>query len=217
MIPTTFKPFRPIFWAAMFLFIGSGCVRTIQPVLKDEQVVTDNRFLGSWVGENGKASGEVSATDDHKGYKLLYTDEQGKQANLLLRLGKIGDMLIAESTIEDPAPDASDVYKVHLLPLHSFMVVKEGTASRLVLKLMDPEWLAKFIDAHPTELAIVRPSKEDLIISASTDDFQNFLIHHASDDGAFGNDAVFVRPGDPTTRSSADTATAPTGISPAPK
>jgi hypothetical protein len=200
------KQSRVMYCVALLLCMAGGCVRSIQPILKDEQVFTDDHFLGSWVSSDGKTSGEVTATDDHKKYNLLYTDEHGKQAKLLVRLGKIGDMTIAESTTDDPAPDASDVYKMHLLPLHCFMVVKSATQARLVLKAMDSDWFSKYMKAHTTELAVTG-DKDAFLVTASTDDFQAFLIRHAKDDGAYGDDGIFVRPGDPTTRPIAAPAT----------
>jgi len=197
--------------AVLLLCLGSGCVRSIQPILKDSQVTTDDRLLGNWVTSDGKKSGVVTSADDHKGYKVVYTDQDGKEAPLTVQLGKIGDMTVAECTV-DPAPlhDLSDIYTLHLLPLYSFAVVEE-MAPRLVLNSMDSDWLKKYIDAHPSELAIISPPGNDslLVISATTDDFQKFLLRHAKDDGFFGSDTTFVRPGDPTTRPSATPTTTP--------
>lgn len=192
----------PIYWAAVLLCLGSGCVRSIQPILKDEQVFNDDRFLGSWVAKDGKTGGVVTATDDHKGYKLLYADENGKQADLLIRLGKVGDLTIAESSIADPAPEGSDAYKLHLLPLHSFMVV-DKVEPQLAIKTVDSGWLAKYVAAHPGELATAALDKDNLIISAPTDDFQAFLLRHEKDDGIWTDEGIYVRPGDPSTQPSA--------------
>jgi hypothetical protein len=65
--------------------------------------------------------------------------------------------------------------------------------------MMDPDWLQKYVDAHPAELATYRPDKDTLLITAKTEDFQAFLLRHERDDGAFGDDVAFTRPGDPTT------------------
>ncbi len=55
----------------------------------------------------------------------------------MVRLGKIGDMTVADSTTNGPIiPNASDVYAAHLLPLHSFVLIKQ-TNPTLVIKLMD--------------------------------------------------------------------------------
>jgi hypothetical protein len=89
------------------------------------------------------------------------------------------------------------------------MVVKQMDPHRLVLKLMDPGWMKAYADDHPNELA-VSGDKDSMLVTAKTEDFQAFLLRHAKDDAAFGNDAIFVRPGDPTTRATTAPATSPT-------
>jgi hypothetical protein len=76
---------------------------------------------------------------------------------------------------------------------------------------MDDGWFSKYIAAHPAELATVRPdyTKDDLLISATTDDLQAFLQRHEKDEGFFGGDTTFVRPGDPATQPALAPAKAP--------
>ena len=38
--------------------LATGCVRTTHPVLKDEQVVSNDALLGKWVSDDGKVSVE---------------------------------------------------------------------------------------------------------------------------------------------------------------
>lgn len=200
---------RALLSAALLLCLASGCVRSIQPILKDDQLSTDDRLLGNWVSSDGTCHGEISPSDTPKDYKLLYTDKDGKTANLLVRLGKVGDMTFAQSTVGDPLPDASDIHKLHLLPLYSFALIKQMTPTRIVLKLMQDGWLGKYVQAHPDEIATIKVDKGELLISATTDDLQAFLIRHEKDDGAYGDDALFVRPNDPTTRPTTTPATGP--------
>jgi hypothetical protein len=92
------------------------------------------------------------------------------------------------------------------------MVVKDATPTRLVLQTMDSKWFGNYVQAHPDELATVSLGHEDdIVISATTDDVQKFLIRHEKDDGAFGDEAIFVRTGDPTTRPSPTTDPSPAG------
>src|SRR5438045_1127533 len=104
--------------AVVVLLLG-GCVRTIQPILKDEQVVIDKSLVGKWVSDDGTESVEISPPSEDKAHKVLYTDKDGKKGAFVVRLGKIGEMLIAEVRAEDPAPNAADLYKAHLIPLYS--------------------------------------------------------------------------------------------------
>lgn len=91
-------------------FLG-GCVRTIQPILNDDQVIADNSLVGKWSATDDKSFFEVEAADDQKVCKVTYTDKEGKIAPLIARLGKIGEITVAELRADEPAPDSSDVYK----------------------------------------------------------------------------------------------------------
>jgi hypothetical protein len=206
-----FKQSRAICWIGLLLCLAGGCVRSIQPILKDNQLITNDQLLGSWVTSDGTGHGEISPGDTPKVYKLLYTDKDGKTANLLISLGKVGDLTIAQSTVGDPLPDASDICKLHLLPLYSFALIKQATPTQIVMKLMDDGWFGKYLDAHPNELATIKDGKDGdgRLISATTDDIQAFLIRHANDAGAFGDDGLLVRPGDPTTHPTTAPATGP--------
>jgi hypothetical protein len=44
------------------------------------------------------------------------------------------------------------------------------------------------------------PGDSDVVVTATTEEFQQFLLHHVGDDGALTNDSNLVRPGDPTTQ-----------------
>ena len=148
---------RSAFLTLLFLCLGAGCVRSIQPILSDNQAITDDRLLGSWVSSDGKSFGEVTADGDHKGYKILFTDEDGKKAILLARLGNIGHLTIAQCTVDaQPIHDLGDAYSSHLLPLYSFAIVKQ-MAPQLVLSSMDSDWLKKYLQANPGELSVKPP------------------------------------------------------------
>lgn len=184
-----------------FGFIG-GCVRTIHPILEDGQVIVDNSIAGKWVDQKGKTSADVAQADENKNYKVVYIDEDGKKGVFRARIGKIGEMKVAELTPDDPAPGASDIYKAHLLPLYSFLVIRQ-TKPQLIVVTMEQSWLSKYLDDHPNELQIAHVDKDNLVVTSSTADFQAFLIHHSKDEGALKQEVTYVRPGDPTTQATA--------------
>lgn len=181
------------------LFLAQGCVRTIQPILNDDQVVEANDLLGKWVTDDGKQFVDVQPGEQPNIYRVLYTDEGGKKGTFVGRMGKVGELRLVELQPEDPMPNASDVYRAHLLKVYSFLLVRQ-TKPRLVIATMSADWLKKYIDAHPGELQTISPTKDDLIVTSPTADFQLFLLQHWKDDGAFGEPGTLVRPGDPTTR-----------------
>lgn len=187
--------------AAAFVFAGGGCVRSIEPVLKDDQLIVDNALAGKWVSDEGKVSAEVQPAGTDKVYKVLYTDDKGKQARLVARLGKIGELTIAEFSPDEPTGDVSDVYWAHLMPVYSFLIIQQ-TKPQLIITTMSAEWFKKYLDAHPEELKVIKRGSDEVIVSSPTEDLQTFILRHWKDEGALGERQTFARPGDPATKPS---------------
>lgn len=191
-----------LLFAILLAPLLGGCVRTLQPVLKEDQVApTDPSLLGKWVSKEGTESVEVSVAEKERTYQAVYTEAGGKKATLLVRLGKVGELTLAELYPQDSAPEMSDIAKAHLLPVYSFMIIRE-TKPELVCSVMGQDWLKKYLDQHPNELQAVRRD-DDILVTSSTTDIQAFLLAHFKDEGAFGEPNAFVRPGDPATQPAA--------------
>jgi hypothetical protein len=182
---------RVALFALLFLSLfASGCVRTTHPILTEDQVISNNALLGKWVSTDGKTSAELSAGDEGK-YKLIYTNEQGKSGHFLLRFGKIGDLAVAEISPDAFSADVSEEYKGLLMPLYMMLVI-EKTQPQLLVASPSADWLKKYVTAHPDDLDV--NNVEDLIVQASTEDFQAFFLKHYKDAGMLGDPASFVRP-----------------------
>ena len=186
--------------AALLVFpLVGGCVRTAHPILKDEQVTTNDALLGKWVSSDGKDSAELRPGDG-KRYKLTYIDKDGGTGHFLLRFGKIGDVNVAELTSgalpDQPGPDKDSL----LLPLYSFIIIEKNTENSVTINAMSSDWLDKYLKDHPDELEAIEVGGQDGIINSSTEDFQAFFTRHLKDNGMLGKAGLFVRPGDPTTQ-----------------
>lgn len=181
----------------LIALFATGCVRSVNPILNDDQVIVNNAVVGKWVSPNGTESVAIKDAGPDKLYKLHYTESDGKTADLVGRLGKVGDLTIAEFHIADPAPGASDIYKLHLLPLYSFVVV-DHIGRQLVFSNVggSDDWAKKHLADNQKEIQVIEGS----IVTSKTDEIQAFLLRHIKDDGFLGEKQSWVRPGDPGTR-----------------
>jgi hypothetical protein len=201
---------------SVLLVAASGCVRTLEPVLKDDQAIYNKSLSGKWVGgEKATESLEISGNEDQKTYAVVYTDKDGKQGSFDARLGKIGGNLIAEIRPGEftPLDKAPDAYKVLLLPAYSFLAVTL-TPTRLEVSMMDDKWFKKYIEEHPGELRTVSSKSHDLegTITSSTEELQAFLAKHWKDEKVWNEPAIFVRPGDPATHPATGPAIQPVNV-----
>jgi hypothetical protein len=180
------------------LCLAGGCVRSVQPILQDNQLVAGDPWLGYWITEDKELITINPKNGNDKTYNAVYIDKDGKIGTFDVRFGKVGDLTIAESHPTDPRADASDGYKLHLLPLYSFAVLGQAANGDVTLRLMDPKWLKTYLEAHPRELAYIMPDGDDPLFTAPTADLQAFLLKHAYDEGAFGTPARLHRVPVPT-------------------
>jgi hypothetical protein len=201
-----FMPYRSLVIAMFVVVLGvvGGCVRSVSPVLHDDQVITDNNILGRWNStENQDEYIEVSP-ETESSYKAVYHEKNGNTGIFVVRLGKMGGLTIAEvGPDKPPVPDkTSGAYMAHLVPVYSFYVLVQ-TQPDLVGRTIKPDWLKEYVKAHPGELATTL--KDDLLITSSTDDLQAFIVKHYPDKDAFAAETRLVRPG-ASTRPATDAA-----------
>src|SRR5206468_4313229 len=126
-----------------------------------------------------------------------FIDEDGKKAELIAHLAKIGELLVADVTVDEQALPGSDVYKAHLRPLHSFYVIR-GTQPTLRFTTFDGDWMKNYLSAHPDEI----PFESSDLLTGSTEQVQRFLLKHAKDEGAMIAEKELHRPAPSTTRMS---------------
>lgn len=169
-----------------------GCVRSVHPFYTDAQLTFDPALIGTWVrveDSEQKESLTVTGNADTKQYDVIYTDDEKKSGSFVVHLFKVQDRLIADVLPAELKTPDSGVYGVHFLPLHSFMVVNYN-AGTIRFRQMEPDWLKKQLEAQP---ALLKHEKVDdqIILTAPTDQLQQFILKHIDTQGAFGEPAEF--------------------------
>lgn len=169
-----------------------GCVRSLEPVLKPEQSVKVPEIEGKWVSAtHEKETLEITPADS--GYKAVYVNEQGKSGRYVVQIGRVGGMLVADVTPDDvPETETTATQLVLAIPVHMAFVVTHAGPD-LAGKTLNSDWFKSYVAAHPNELATMKHDG-DTIISAPTEQIQQFLTKHADDEKAWTEEMLFIRP-----------------------
>jgi len=173
----------------LLLTLG-GCVPSLQPFFADKDVAFDPTLLGTWSGDEGEETWEFTKHGE-RGYKLLCTDEDGKQGRFVVYRFRVADNNLLDLYPEEPEPRANDSYKHHLLRLHTFLLVLQSEPTVRITTL-DPDWVQRFLANNPAALQHQRVA-ERLILTASTLELQNFILAHLKTPGAFGEPDELIR------------------------
>lgn len=208
----------------MCMLLSIGCVRSINPILKPDQLTYDKVLLGRWVmvDKNGQSDVDVTLQPGAENQYLVIKnskDTQGK-GNMVGHLGKVQDHLIFELTVDPQDITAEGVdkgYADFLLPTYYFMVLDKYSATTAEVRILSIQWLEEYLKAHPDELKVqkITGSSDSFIITSTTEELQAFLLKHMDDPNALSEAIQFVRPGDPSTQP-ADAATKPADATIAP-
>jgi len=85
----------------------------------------------------------------------------------------------------------NDFYRDHLLRVHSFVAVLQ-TEPTIRISSLEPEWLKKFLDKQPSALRREKINDE-VVITASPQELQKFLLTHLKTEGAFSEPSELRR------------------------
>ena len=94
---------------------------------------------------------------------------------------------------EDVELAQNDLFKLHLVPAHTFFLVHEISPQLLRISAMNIQWLNEYLKEHPQELKHERCQDERLILTAATKDLRTFLAKHVKTPKAFGDPSSFTR------------------------
>src|SRR4051812_15793662 len=87
-----------VFLVTVVAFLLVGCVRSIQPFVKDSQAVYDPALVGKWADGEGNTI-EVTGDEAARDYNATLTEKDGKVGNFILHVATV-----QQKTIVDVAP-----------------------------------------------------------------------------------------------------------------
>ena len=188
-----------------FLFVSrilGGClpVMSLHPLYTKEkkEVVFENKLLGTWVDDSNSIWDFKRADANENAYKLTFTDKEGKKGSFVAHLVKRENKLFLDVYPSEPPWDEKDPNKVEwpyntlfFIPVHTFIKIN-GIEPELKLQLTDDDELNKLLKEDPN--AIEHTSIEDkLVLTASTEKLQAFVLKYADDSRVFGEESVLTR------------------------
>ena len=180
---------------AMFL---AGCLPSLHPLYNDETLIFKEELVGKWMGEDGDLWQFTRAGE--KEYELRIRDDEEELGRFSAHLIELeGLMFLDLFPDNEPLEDLSDFYKIHILPVHTFMKVNQINPN-LQLRLVDYEKMEDILKNDPN--VIKHETVDDrIVLTANTEELQDFVIKHIetifadeSDDKDDSSGAIRLKP-----------------------
>ena len=166
------------------LLAATGCgFGSISPVFSDASATNDPRLVGTW-RDSASQEGAVISLDSGTGYKIVYTEDNGKTAHFVATLGVVGSTRILNVSPDDLPGDLSDLYKSLLLPLHAPVII-DSAGAVLRFRMFEPDSIKAYLKRNPRAIAYV--DREDrVVLTAPTADVQKFVATLLAQRGFLG-------------------------------
>ncbi len=165
----------------------AGCVPSLHSLFTDADVIFEPQLIGIWANtDNAEETWRFKPNlqQDNK-YEVIYTDDDGKTGIFIGALGKIDSMTFLDLYPGEVEISANAFYKAHLLPAHTFIKI-EQIRPTLKMRAMNPDKFANMLENDPNLIKHEIIDDDRVVITASTQQLQQFMKQHANDKELFG-------------------------------
>ncbi len=190
-----------LFYLLAALLGGCVPVMSLHSLYTKENVVFEEKLLGTWVDDpnSPETIWEFTHIDEPKNaYKLILSDDKGQKGSFVAHLVKLENSLFLDVFPDEFPCDTEDpnktdwLYNVFfLVPVHTFIKI-DSIEPQLKMRLTDDDKMAELLKEDPN--AVKYMSIEDrLILTASTEELQAFVLKYADDSRVFPDEIVLNR------------------------
>lgn len=181
------KAFWKLFTLSLAL-LATACVPSLHSLYTDADLVFDNALVGVWVEDD---SNWIIKKASNKAYEVTMIDNDHTTGHFQGHLVKLGEHLFLDLYPNEPEFEVNDFYKSHLIPSHTFALVKFDT-KKLSMRFMHIETIAQIVHENPD--AIKHERIEDrVLLTAPTKDLQAFILKHMDDEDFFIDPNEYTR------------------------
>lgn len=192
---------------ALLLIFLSSCLTTLHPIFTEKDLVFKPELLGKWkTKKNGESTGSIEITalrDDHsielpgnisalknKGY--LITDLSSEQH--IAFLAQIGKHLYFDyyPVLTEEEMKGDEFYFSHFTKMHTpyRVEIKNG---EFELSQLESGYLKKLIEEKKIRIRHEVKSDGELLITASTEELQQYILKYGDDPGALMDKTIFSK------------------------
>jgi len=167
------KTKKTVFYVIVLLL--AGCLPSLHPLYNDKTLIFREELIGKWVDDNGgfwqfRRGGE-------KEYKLRLFEENEEIGLFSAHLIEIEGLMFLDIFPDSNALEKmNDFYKIHLLPVHTFMKV-DRINPNLQLRMVDYEKIENMLENDPNILKH-EILDDRIVLTAGTEELQHFVIKH---------------------------------------
>lgn len=192
------------------LVLLSGCLTTLHPIFTEKDIVYNPKLIGTWKTDSvgGRAvitnlatessvelPGNISSISQ-KGYFISYFQKDGSASERYIAfLAQIGKHLYFDYYPADKKTDRKidDFFGVHFVKMHSSYRVEILKDGSFELNQLDGSYVESLINEKKFRISHETDADGNIVITASTQELQQYLIKYGDDPSAYRSDKILFR------------------------
>jgi len=197
-------------FAFLIMFLSS-CLNTLHPIFTEKDLAYDPKLIGTWSTEKQgtkervvisnlatensvELPGNISAIKQ-KGYFIAYQDEHGDTKQYIAFLARIGKHLYFDyypaSKKEDRKLD--EFFGIHFVRMHTSYRVEILNDGSFELSQLDGSYVKSLIDEKKIRISYETDAEDDITITASTKELQQYLLKYGDESSAYESAKTFFK------------------------
>jgi len=191
----------------LLFYLLAGILGSCVPVMSlhslytKEDVVFDEKLVGTWVDDpkSPKTTWEFSrAGAGEKAYKLVYSDDEGKKGSFVVHLVKLENRLFLDVFPNQFPSERQDWEEMKwaynfffFVPAHTFIKI-DSIEPQLKMRLTTEDEMKELFKEDPNVIEYESVDGK-IVLTASTEDLQAFVIEYAYDIRVFPTRVILTR------------------------
>ncbi len=193
------KTKKLLFYLLAALLGGCIPVMSLHPLYNQEDVMFEEKLLGTWVDDSNETTWEFKRPDESKkAYELIFRDNEGGKGSFVVHLVKLRNRLFLDvypnqfpCDLEDPNKTEWGYNAFFYVPAHTFIKI-DSIEPQLRMRLTDDEEMGQLLKEDPNAVKYELLDNK-LILTASTKELQAFVLKYADDSRLFSDEIVYSR------------------------
>jgi hypothetical protein len=203
---------KSIIGSFIILLAASACsVRSLHPLYSEEVLVYDDDLEGNWLDDDGRlwslesavrsqaldSGSQKEAVRRNKMYLASYKDQKDSLYAFEFHLIRLGEHRFVDIFPWEKYNEKliNEFMVANLLPVHTFAKI-DLKGDSLFLSQINGEWVSDLIKNNQIRIShekLTLYGDAEIVLTASTQELQKFLLKYQSDPKAYVQPDVFVR------------------------
>jgi hypothetical protein len=173
--------------AAMGLLMSGCFIKSLYPFYTKKEIVSDARILGTWLDDQSnkwviyqQMRGLIPADSS---YQIEIKDKDGNSGSFNTHLFRLNNQFYLDFYPSDGQISSNDFIKGSILFTHTLAKI-EFSSNGIKIQWFNENWLAKLLEQNKIRIRH-EELKDGLLLTASTEDLQKFIVKYGNDSQAF--------------------------------